>query len=84
VSARAATLPALTTERLALRGAPAADLDDLWAIWRDPDVRRYGLDQPSEGPVGLITSRATPEESARCQRAFMLPILAASSSELGR
>jgi hypothetical protein len=84
VSARAATLPALTTERLALRGAPAADLDDLWAIWRDPDVRRYGLDQPSEGPVGLITSRATPEESARCRGAFMLPILPASSSELWR
>lgn len=44
-----AALPAFTTERLALRSATAADLDALWAMWRDPDVRRYLFDdQPVE------------------------------------
>jgi ribosomal-protein-alanine N-acetyltransferase len=38
------TLPPLSTPRLALRPAVTADLDTLWALWRDPDVRRYLFD----------------------------------------
>jgi RimJ/RimL family protein N-acetyltransferase len=37
-------LPPLSTSRLYLRPAVAADLDALWAVWRDPDVRRYLFD----------------------------------------
>jgi ribosomal-protein-alanine N-acetyltransferase len=37
-------LPRFFTERLQLRPAAASDLDALWAIWRDPDVRRYLFD----------------------------------------
>ena len=31
----------LTTTRLVLRPARPADLDALWALWTDPDVRRF-------------------------------------------
>lgn len=31
----------LTTERLALRPSADEDLDDLWTLWRDRDVRRF-------------------------------------------
>jgi ribosomal-protein-alanine N-acetyltransferase len=34
----------LTTTRLFLRPATEADLDSLWEIWRDPEVRRYLFD----------------------------------------
>ena len=34
----------LMTARLFLRPATDADLDGLWEIWRDPDVRRYLFD----------------------------------------
>lgn len=36
--------PRFLTERLQLRPAEVADLDALWTIWRDPDVRRYLFD----------------------------------------
>ena len=36
--------PRFLTDRLQLRPAEATDLDALWAIWRDPDVRRYLFD----------------------------------------
>ncbi len=38
------TIPALGSARLALQPATEADLDRLWAIWRDPEVRRYLFD----------------------------------------
>jgi RimJ/RimL family protein N-acetyltransferase len=38
------TLPALKTARLELRPATPADVDALWALWREPDVRRYLFD----------------------------------------
>jgi ribosomal-protein-alanine N-acetyltransferase len=31
----------LTTERLALRPSTDTDLDDLWTLWKDRDVRRF-------------------------------------------
>ena len=34
-------LPSFTTARLCLTPATDADLDALWALWRDPLVRRY-------------------------------------------
>lgn len=37
-------LPTFTTARLALVPSAAADLDALWAVWRDPEVRRYLFD----------------------------------------
>jgi RimJ/RimL family protein N-acetyltransferase len=37
-------LPALTTTRLTLRAASAADLDALWHLLTDPQVRRYLCD----------------------------------------
>lgn len=36
--------PAFTTARLVLQPAALADLDELWTIWRDPEVRRYLFD----------------------------------------
>jgi RimJ/RimL family protein N-acetyltransferase len=36
--------PRFLTDRLQLRPAEATDLDALWAIWRDPDVRRHLFD----------------------------------------
>lgn len=38
------TLPSLTTRRLALAPATGDDLDAIWRIWRQPDVRRYLFD----------------------------------------
>lgn len=46
-------LPVLTTERLTLRPATAADTDRLWQHWTHPDVRRYMFDD-----------RAMPREEA--------------------
>jgi ribosomal-protein-alanine N-acetyltransferase len=37
-------LPTFTTGRLWLVPAAAGDLDALWTVWRDPDVRRYLFD----------------------------------------
>lgn len=37
-------LPILTGPRLDLRPVVDADLDDLWRLWTDPDVRRYLFD----------------------------------------
>jgi ribonuclease BN (tRNA processing enzyme)/RimJ/RimL family protein N-acetyltransferase len=37
-------IPALSTPRLGLHPATEGDLDTLWAIWRDPEVRRYLFD----------------------------------------
>jgi [ribosomal protein S5]-alanine N-acetyltransferase len=39
-----AMLPALTTSRLTLRAASEADLDALWRLLTDPQVRRYLCD----------------------------------------
>lgn len=41
------TPPTLTTARAALVPAAAEDLEPLWTIWRDPDVRRYLFDDQS-------------------------------------
>jgi ribosomal-protein-alanine N-acetyltransferase len=38
------TLPPLSTRQLDLRPTVAGELDALWALWRDPDVRRYLFD----------------------------------------
>jgi len=38
------TQPPLTTTRATLVPAAAEDLEPLWVIWRDPDVRRYLFD----------------------------------------
>jgi [ribosomal protein S5]-alanine N-acetyltransferase len=54
------TLPRFTTERLLLRGATGRDLDLLWEIWRDPDVRRYLFD---DKPVDRATARAVLESA---------------------
>ncbi len=37
-------LPELRSDRLLLRPATADDLDALWVIWADPDVRRFLFD----------------------------------------
>lgn len=55
-------LPAFTTRRLAVRRATAADLDALWAIWRDPDVRRYLFD---DKPVERETAAEVLESGLR-------------------
>jgi RimJ/RimL family protein N-acetyltransferase len=34
-------LPELRTPRICLQPATAADLDGLWALWTDPEVRRF-------------------------------------------
>jgi RimJ/RimL family protein N-acetyltransferase len=50
-------LPPLSTPRLVLEPAAPADLDVLWEIWRDPDVRRYLFDdQPvaRERAAGIL------------------------------
>ncbi len=45
-------LPTLRTERLRLDAATDSDIDALWAIWREPDVRRYPWDDAAiERPV---------------------------------
>ena len=36
--------PSFETRRLRLRPAAMSDLEELWLIWRDPDVRRYLFD----------------------------------------
>lgn len=49
--------PPLSTPRLSLEPAADTDLDVLWAIWRDPDVRRYLFDdQPvtRERAAGIV------------------------------
>ena len=40
----AAMPPCLSTPRLDLRPAAAGDVDVLWTLWRDPNVRRYLFD----------------------------------------
>lgn len=55
-------LPLFTTERLVLRGATAADLDLLWAIWRDPEVRRYLFD---DKPLDRETATTVLESALR-------------------
>lgn len=40
-------IPVIETERLVLRGHRAADLDDVAALWRDPDVTRYTIGRPA-------------------------------------
>lgn len=50
-------LPILTTPRLVLRPAAAADLDAVWALLVDPDVRRYLCDDkvlPRETVAGIL------------------------------
>jgi RimJ/RimL family protein N-acetyltransferase len=45
----------LETERLLMRRLAPADLDDLYALYRDPDIRRYF-------PEGVLTLEETREE----------------------
>lgn len=48
-SARIMGQPTFAAERVTLVPSVLADLDPLWEIWRDPDVRRYLFDdQPVE------------------------------------
>jgi RimJ/RimL family protein N-acetyltransferase len=44
----------LTTDRLFLRAVSSADIDILWAIWREPAVRRYLFDD-----IPVARERAT-------------------------
>jgi RimJ/RimL family protein N-acetyltransferase len=48
------TLPEFTAQRLRLRPATREDLDVLWLIWADPEVRRYLFDD-----VPVTRQRAT-------------------------
>jgi ribosomal-protein-alanine N-acetyltransferase len=45
----------LETERLVMRRLAPGDLDDLYALYRDPDIRRYF-------PEGVLTLEETREE----------------------
>jgi len=45
----------LETERLLMRRLVASDLDDLYALYRDPEIRRYF-------PEGVLTQEETREE----------------------
>src|SRR5688572_1252681 len=47
----------LETERLLMRRLVASDLDDLYALYRDPEIRRYF-------PEGTLTLEETREELA--------------------
>ncbi len=47
----------LETERLLMRRLLASDLDDLYALYRDPEIRRYF-------PEGTLTLEETQEELA--------------------
>jgi ribosomal-protein-alanine N-acetyltransferase len=47
----------LETERLLMRRLVASDLDDLYALYRDPEIRRYF-------PEGTLTLEETQEELA--------------------
>lgn len=55
-------LPALTTDRLLLRPADASDIDVLWRLWTDPEVRRYLWDDR------LITREEAAATLAKCSR----------------
>jgi RimJ/RimL family protein N-acetyltransferase len=55
-----AQLPSFTTARLQLAPASPADVDVLWAIWRDPDVRRYLFDDEE------VTRERASEALERC------------------
>lgn len=57
MSDRGATV--LETERLVLRHLTLGDLDELAALYRDPEVRRYF-------PVGTLTYEQTREELEWC------------------
>jgi len=52
--ARAMTQPTLDAGRVTLVPAVLADLDSLWEIWREPDVRRYLFD---DQPVDRARAR---------------------------
>ena len=47
----------LETERLLIRRLVASDLDDLYALYRDPEIRRYF-------PEGTLTLEETRDELA--------------------
>ena len=51
--------PVLETERLVLRHLTLDDLDELAALYRDPEVRRYF-------PEGTLTYEETREELQWC------------------
>lgn len=59
------SLPVLSTPRLALRPATAADVDDLHALWILPEVRLYLLDdrviEPAEAAAEVATFAALNE-----------------------
>lgn len=59
-------LPALGTARLTLRPCEARDLEDLLAIWRDPEVRRYLFDgeEVSRGHAEGLLDRCMAEADA--------------------
>jgi RimJ/RimL family protein N-acetyltransferase len=54
-------LPKLTTPRLGLRQATSADLDALWALWTDAQVRRFLWDNR------IITRERAAAFLASCQ-----------------
>ena len=66
----------LETERLVMRRLVPADLDDLYALYRDPEIRRYfpegtlTLDETRDAqPYDLLT-RIFPEELMRVFRLY--------------
>src|SRR5919107_1574552 len=56
-------LPRLLTPRLTLRPARPPDLDALWALWTDPEVRRFLWDDQ-------VISREWAAESLTATRAL--------------
>ena len=60
------TLPGFETPRLTLAPAGLDDVDAIWAVWRDPEVRRYLFDDqpvPRERVVEILVERALPQAS---------------------
>ena len=60
----------LETRRLVLRRLLPSDLDDLYALYRDPEIRRffpvYSMNRPTETePMKRQTSRAAGEMGKR-------------------
>ena len=58
-------IPALSTRRLDLRPAVAEDLGALWALWRDPDVRRYLFDDVPVTRERSVSVRRHPSSGVR-------------------
>lgn len=74
--------PELTTARLRLVPVRSSDLDALWGLWTDPDVRRYLWD---DREISREQAAATVEEcGAFAARGLGLWLLIAQRHESGR